>query len=96
MWKTYASARLEQTPPSVPGYSIYVGFNPETQGSYADEDMELLQSRYFGEYNRNAEAAQQSMLESAKQRIRENGGKSSLEFTLLNYGGKTNDEIRRV
>lgn len=72
VWKTYASARLEQTPPSVPGYSIYVGFNPETQGSYADEDMELLQSRYFGEYNRNAEAAQQSMLESAKQRITEN------------------------
>ena len=72
VWKTYASARLEQTPPSVPGYSIYVGFNPETQGSYANEDMELLQSRYFGEYNRNAEAAQQSMLESAKQRITEN------------------------
>ena len=72
VWKTFASARLEQTPPSVPGYSIYVGFNPETQGSYADEDMELLQSRYFGEYDRNAEAAQQSMLESAKQRITEN------------------------
>lgn len=72
VWKTYASARLEQTPPSVPGYSIYVGFNPETQGSYANEDMELLQSRYFGEYDRNAEAAQQSMLESAKQRITEN------------------------
>lgn len=72
VWKAYASARLEQTPPSVPGYSIYVGFNPQTQGSYSDEDMDLLQSRYFGEYDRNAEAAQQSMLESAKQRITEN------------------------
>ena len=72
IWKSYASARLEQMPPSVPGYSIYVGFNPRTQGSYADEDMDLLQSRYFGEYDRNAEAAQQSMLESAKLRIAEN------------------------
>lgn len=72
IWKSYASTRLEQAPPSVPGYSIYVGFNPQTQGSYAEEDMELLQSRYFGEYDRNAEAAQQSMLESARQRIAEN------------------------
>ena len=72
LWKSYAAARLEQAPPSVPGYSIYVGFNPKTQGSYADEDMELLQSRYFGEYDRNAEATQQSMLRSAKGRISDN------------------------
>ena len=58
----------------MPGYSIYVGFNPETQGSYADEDMDLLQGRYFGEYDRNAEKAQRSMLDSARQRIRETKG----------------------
>lgn len=81
VWKTYASARLEQAPPSVPGYSIYVGFNPETQGSYSDEDMELLQSRYFGEYDRNAEATQQSMLVSAKQRITEN--KNSIPSLMI-------------
>ena len=72
IWNSYAAEKLEQTPPSVPGYSIYVGFNPKTQGTYADEDMDLLQSRYFGEYDRNAEAAQKSMLESAKIRIMEN------------------------
>ena len=72
IWNCYAADKLGQEPPTVPGYSIYVGFNPETQGSYADEDMELLQSRYFGEYDRNAEATQQSMLESAKIRIAEN------------------------
>ena len=33
--------------------------------------MDLLQSRYFGEYKRNAEAAQQSMLQDAKLRISE-------------------------
>ena len=70
-WNTYATLKLGQAPPSVPGYSIYVGFNPETRGSYADGDMELLQGRYSGEYDRNADAAQRSMLESAKDRIRE-------------------------
>jgi len=72
IWNSYVAEKLEQEPPSVPGYSIYVGFNPGTQGSYADEDMDLLQSRYFGEYDRNAEAAQQSMLKSAKERISDN------------------------
>ena len=69
VWNTYAANLLDQEPPSVPGYSIYVGFNLDTQGAYADEDMELLQSRYFGEYDRNARLTQQSMLQSAKERI---------------------------
>lgn len=69
VWCDYATKQLEQTPPSVPGYSIYVGFNLETNGSYSDTDMDLLQSRYFGEYNRNAEATQRSMFEDAKIRI---------------------------
>ena len=68
-WRTYATEQLEQAPPSVPGYNIYVGFNLETNGSYSDTDMDLLQSRYFGEYERNAEAAQRSMLQDAKLRI---------------------------
>ena len=71
LWNGYASEQLEQNPPAIPGYNIYVGFNLETNGSYADEDMELLQSRYFGEYERNAEATQQRMLEDAKTRIAE-------------------------
>lgn len=72
-WKNYAAQQLEQVPPSLPGYNIYVGFNPETNGSYSDEDMTLFQDRYFGEYERNAEAAQQSMLEDAKLRITATG-----------------------
>ena len=71
LWYSYATDQLEQVPPSVPGYNIYVGFNLETNGSYSDTDMDLLQSRYFGEYERNAEAAQQSMLQDAKHRISE-------------------------
>ena len=71
LWRSYATEQLEQAPPSVPGYNIYVGFNLETNGSYSDTDMDLLQGRYFGEYERNAEAAQQSMLQDAKLRISE-------------------------
>ena len=71
LWRSYATEQLEQAPPSIPGYNIYVGFNLETSGSYSDTDMDLLQSRYFGEYERNAEAAQQSMLQDAKLRIAE-------------------------
>jgi 4-amino-4-deoxy-L-arabinose transferase-like glycosyltransferase len=85
IWNSYAAEKLEQSPPSIPGYSIYVGFNPETQGSYADEDMDLLQSRYFGEYDRNAERAQQSMLESAKIRIAEN--RNSIPSLMLHKLG---------
>ena len=59
LWRSYATEQLEQAPPSVPGYNIYVGFNLETNGSYSDTDMDLLQGRYFGEYERDAEAAQQ-------------------------------------
>lgn len=84
-WNTYAATKLGQAPPSVPGYSIYVGFNPETRGSYADGDMELLQGRYFGEYDRNADAAQRSMLESAKDRIRET--KSSIPTLMIHKLG---------
>lgn len=73
-WTAYAAAQLEQTPPSVPGYNIYVGFNQETGGSYCNADMDLLQGRYFGECERNAVAAQQMMLEDAKTRIRAVGG----------------------
>ena len=69
VWRAYATEQLEQTPPAVPGYNIYVGFNLESNGSYSDTDMDLLQSRYFGECERNAEAAQQKMLEDAKLRI---------------------------
>ena len=69
VWKNYAAEQLEQLPPSLPGYNIYVGFNLETNGSYSDEDMTLFQDRYFGEYERDAESAQQSMLADAKMRI---------------------------
>ncbi|MCR5137845.1 MAG: hypothetical protein K6C12_12300 [Oscillospiraceae bacterium] len=72
IWEKYMTEQLEQRPASVPGYSVYVGFNPDTQGTYSDADMDLLQSRYFGEYDEDADSAQKSMLEAARLRIAEN------------------------
>ena len=71
IWRAYATEQLEQVPPALPGYNIYVGFNTETNGSYSDTDMNLLQDRYFGEYEKNAVAAQQRMLEDARERVNE-------------------------
>ena len=73
LWRDYENRILGEEPAGIPGYSVCVGFNMETGGSYADEDMELLQSRYFGEDNGSAPQAQQYMLDLAKARISENG-----------------------
>ncbi len=69
IWNRYAAEELGQNPPSVPGYNIYVGWNLESGGSYSDEDMTWFQSRYFGEYERDAQKTQTAMLQSAKERI---------------------------
>ena len=71
-WEKYATELLDQPPASVPGYSIYVGFNQETQGTYADSDMELLAGQYE-ELDYQAQAAQNRMLQDAKERIRSAG-----------------------
>ena len=69
LWNRYVTNQIGQEPPSIPGYNIYVGWNTETGGSYEDEDMTWFQSRYFGEFERNAQETQKAMLESAKERI---------------------------
>ena len=67
MWNGYLTQRLDEPPPPIPGYNIYVGFNPETGGSYDTKDMALL-----GEYRMqtgSAVEAQRLMLQEAKDRI---------------------------
>ena len=85
LWERYETEQLEQKPASVPGYSIYVGFNPETRGSYSDSDMDLLQNRYYSEYGQNAYAVQIKMMDDAKIRIREGAG--GLPFLMLHKLG---------
>lgn len=67
LWDAYLTQRLGEEPAPVPGYNIYVGFNPDTQGSYSDEDIDLLFS-YRNETG-SAVQAQQCMLQEAKGRI---------------------------
>ena len=77
LWNHWMTDRLGQKPPVLPGYNIYVGWNTDTGGSYADEDMTWFQGRYFGEFDRNAQEAQNAMLESAKERIRDARGQTA-------------------
>lgn len=68
LWDRYAENRLGEKPAEVPGYSVYVGFNPDSLGSYSNEDMALLmETRYDEGYS--ADEAQKIMLEAAKARI---------------------------
>ena len=67
-WNIYAENIIEEELPEKPGYSIYVGFNPESMGSYSDEDMNMLLDYRYNVYG-NAFDAQEKMLEEAKNRI---------------------------
>ena len=67
LWDAHLTHRIGQAPPSLPGYNIYVGFNPQTGGIYSLEDMNLL--RDYRIQTGSAMAAQQAMLEEARNRI---------------------------
>ena len=69
-WIIWETGKLGEAPASVPGYSMYVGFNPESLGSYADEDMDRLLQLRYGQEDSSALRAQEQMLEEAKERIR--------------------------
>lgn len=68
LWNWYVTMRLGEEPASVPGYNIMVGFNPNSLGTWNQEDSDLL--FYYSEQpGSTAEWAQQQMLEAAKERI---------------------------
>lgn len=69
LWNGYAARTLEETPAPIPGYNIYVGFNPESMGTYSEPDMDLLTDYRYTEGS-SAVIAQQKMFEEAKARIR--------------------------
>ena len=66
-WSAWAEQTLGEKLPDIPGYSICVGFNTRTGGSYADEDMNLLFEcrKELG----SAAAAQDRMLAYARDRV---------------------------
>ena len=69
LWNAYAERVLGETPATVPGYSFYVGINPDSLGSYSNEDMERLQTLRGPADGGSAVEAQQQILEEAKARL---------------------------
>ncbi len=77
LWNGYLTRRIGEEPPPLPGYNIYVGFNPETGGSYSEEDMALLLE--YRARTGSAVRAQECMLQEARERI----GSDELSFPRL-------------
>ena len=82
LWNAWVEDKLGEPSASVPGFSLYVGLNPETLGSYSNEDMALLQSLYE-EAEGNAEQAQREMLRLAGERLRSGLPFGKLFFSKL-------------
>lgn len=61
--------RIGEVPASVPGYSIYIGFNEESKGRWNQEDGALL-SKYFENKELSPEEVQRKMLDAAVDRIK--------------------------
>ena len=67
LWDRHVEKVLGQEIASVPWYNVYVGFNEETGGRYADADMDLL-TAYLKE-GQSAPEAQESMVPHVKERL---------------------------
>lgn len=71
-WERYEASVLGEEPAGLSGYNIYVGFNPQSNGSYAQEDIDLLFHYRYDVYG-SAAQAQEKMLEEAKARLTSGG-----------------------
>ncbi len=78
LWNVYFTSRIGEAPASVPGYNIYVGFNPDSSGGWNWDDSQLLYY-YSDQEGATAEWAQQQMLNEAKNRITS----GNIDFTKL-------------
>lgn len=67
-WDRHIERLLGEAPASLPVYSIYVGFNEETQGQWSAEDMDLL-FEHMSEEQLSAQEAQLSLLPELKERL---------------------------
>jgi len=74
----YCSSRLGQDVAESAGYSVYVGFNERSSGSWNIEDSGTLDAA-VSEQDGNAKLAQEQMMETAKSRIFE----GSINFPKL-------------
>lgn len=80
-WENYMFDRLGEKPATVPGYNIYVGFNPDTNGTYCMYDIDQLFAYYYDEYGSAdaAQHAQEHMFQDSIRRITKDG----IDYSVL-------------
>ena len=67
LWDRHVEKVLGQEIAAFPWYNVYVGFNEETGGRYADADMDLLTA--YLKQGQSAPEAQESMVPHVKERL---------------------------
>ncbi|HHT17426.1 MAG TPA: hypothetical protein GXZ77_06930 [Papillibacter sp.] len=80
MTSAYLTERLGENPATLPGYNIYVGFNPISRGTWNQEDSARL-FQYSARPGWDAGRTQRQMLQDALNRLR--GEKGELPSLLL-------------
>lgn len=68
LWQAHAEKAIGEPPAFHYGYSVSVGFNTESMGSYNEEEMAML-GHYFYDEELTAPEAQAHMLEDVKVRL---------------------------
>jgi hypothetical protein len=68
-WRRWEYLHVFEETSSIPAYNIYVGLNPDSLGSFSEEDMDLLMSYRYDQEKGSAVYAQEQMLEEAKKRL---------------------------
>lgn len=68
-WRRWEYLHVYEPTSTLPAYNIYVGLNPDSMGSYSEEDMDLLWDYRYDPEKGSAVYAQEQMLEEAKKRL---------------------------
>lgn len=68
----YIALRLGEKPAGIPGYSLYVGFNADSRGTYNDQDARLLSS-YNSRTGWSADRVQRQMYRDTLEKLKSGG-----------------------
>ena len=72
-WAKTESWWLREEPARFPAYSIYVGLDEESGGSFSEVDMDKLMNYRYDQENGSAVWAQEQMLNEVRQQLRTDG-----------------------
>ena len=66
-WLDYEAFRFHEDPATLPAYSIYVGLDPDSEGSFSEPDMDMLMNYRYNQENGSAVWAQEQMMQQVKE-----------------------------